>query len=196
MRTVLITLKGPLQSWGYGETYQRRNTAERPTKSGVTGLVASALGRPRNSDLTDITSLRFGVRTVRAGKRLGDFQTMGLRADGKPNPLEVKEFLMDAEFVVGLEGSDDDPTIDHIKAAFNHPVYAPYLGRRACPPAGPIPVTIEDKPLEEALLGKGEIRVESDRGETRWDMPYENREFGSRKELTYDPYFDVTEDRS
>lgn len=188
MTTLLITIKAPIQSWGYGEAYQRRDTADRPTKSGVIGLCASALGRDRGADLTDLTRLRFGVRDIRPGTHMDDFQTMGVRADHKPNPLETKEYLLDAEFLVGLEG--DGQLVNRLASAINHPIYMPYLGRRACPPAGPIPVTVSSEPLEQALAGDGEIRIESDHGETRWDMPYPDREFGSRTETLIDPFLD------
>ena len=89
MPTLLLQLKGPLQSWATEDGYTHRNTGSLPTKSGVIGLVASALGRARGSDISDLAALRFGVQPVHTGPRLTDFQTMGKRADGKPNPLET-----------------------------------------------------------------------------------------------------------
>ena len=139
MPTLLLQLKGPLQSWATEDGYTHRNTGSLPTKSGVIGLVASALGRARGSDISDLAALRFGVQPVHTGPRLTDFQTMGKRADGKPNPLETKEYLQDSTFTVGLESTDLRLLI-RIGAAIQHPVYMPYLGRRACPPAGPIRV--------------------------------------------------------
>ena len=139
-----------------------------PTKSGVIGLVASALGRARGSDISDLAALRFGVQPVHTGPRLTDFQTMGKRADGKPNPLETKEYLQDSTFTVGLESTDLRLLI-RIGAAIQHPVYMPYLGRRACPPAGPIRVGLVDKPLEQAFKGKERIHVETVDGvEAHW----------------------------
>ena len=129
-------------------------------KSGVIGLVASALGRARGSDISDLAALRFGVQPVHTGPRLTDFQTMGRRADGKPNPLETKEYLQDSTFTVGLE-SNNLRLLRTIGAAIQHPVYMPYLGRRACPPAGPIRVGLVDKPLEQAFKGKEQAHVET-----------------------------------
>ena len=128
---LLLQLKGPLQSWATEDGYTHRNTGSLPTKSGVIGLVASALGRARGSDISDLAALRFGVQPVHTGPRLTDFQTMGKRADGKPNPLETKEYLQDSTFTVGLESTDLRLLI-RIGAAIQHPVYMPYLGRRAC----------------------------------------------------------------
>ncbi len=90
MPTLLLQLKAPLQSWAPEDGYTHRNTGSLPTKSGVIGLVASALGRARGSDISDLAALRFGVQPVHTGPWLTDFQTMGKRADGKPNPLETR----------------------------------------------------------------------------------------------------------
>lgn len=37
-------LEGPLQSWGFDSRYNRRNTLNFPTKSGVIGIICAALG--------------------------------------------------------------------------------------------------------------------------------------------------------
>ncbi len=41
---LLLWLEAPLQSWGYDSRFGTRNTLEFPTKSGVLGMVCSALG--------------------------------------------------------------------------------------------------------------------------------------------------------
>lgn len=41
---ILLWLEGPLQSWGHDSRFWRRETLGYPTKSGVLGLVLSALG--------------------------------------------------------------------------------------------------------------------------------------------------------
>lgn len=196
MTTILITLKAPLQSWGVTEAYEHRDTSPRPTKSGVIGLVARALGSERGSDMSDLSAMRFGTRTIRPGRILSDLQTMGVRADGKPNPLQHKDYLMDAAFLAGLE-TDDAQLAERIIQAFHHPVYAPYLGRRSCPPAGPIPITLDDRPLEEALAGKGDIWIEdpAEPDGITWDQPYGHREFGSRglKHITCDEFLKAVE---
>ena len=42
---LLLWLEAPLQSWGFDSKFGRRDTLAFPTKSGVLGLVCSALGR-------------------------------------------------------------------------------------------------------------------------------------------------------
>lgn len=42
---ILLWLESPLQSWGYDSLFDRRDTLYFPTKSGLAGLVLSAMGR-------------------------------------------------------------------------------------------------------------------------------------------------------
>lgn len=44
VRYILLWLEAPLQSWGHDSKFGRRDTLNFPTKSGVLGLVCSALG--------------------------------------------------------------------------------------------------------------------------------------------------------
>ena len=52
--TLLLRLSAPLQSWGSGSVYDNRETDDMPTKSGVTGILAAALGRKRGESLEDL----------------------------------------------------------------------------------------------------------------------------------------------
>lgn len=45
MSYVLLWLEAPLQSWGANSKFNRRTTVSFPTKSGVLGLVLSAMGK-------------------------------------------------------------------------------------------------------------------------------------------------------
>ena len=62
MYTLLLRLSGPLQSWGSDSLYDNRGTDYFPTKSGVIGLIAAALGLKRGASLEELNSLQFGVR--------------------------------------------------------------------------------------------------------------------------------------
>ena len=44
MSTLLLRLAGPMQSWGTDSKFDVRRTGREPSKSGVIGLVAAALG--------------------------------------------------------------------------------------------------------------------------------------------------------
>src|SRR5947207_2579006 len=39
-----LLLDGPMQSWGFASRFQRRTTGLHPTKSGVIGMIAAAMG--------------------------------------------------------------------------------------------------------------------------------------------------------
>ena len=45
MRNLLLWLEAPLQSWGAGSRYGRRDTLPFPTRSGILGLLCCAMGR-------------------------------------------------------------------------------------------------------------------------------------------------------
>ena len=47
MSTLLLRLAGPMQSWGTDSKFDERRTGREPSKSGVIGLVAAALGIAR-----------------------------------------------------------------------------------------------------------------------------------------------------
>jgi len=73
--TLLLKFVGPMQSWGSRSRFDLRDTEQFPTKSGVLGLVAAALGRSREKPIDDLAKLRFGIRIDREGIVRYDFQT-------------------------------------------------------------------------------------------------------------------------
>jgi CRISPR system Cascade subunit CasD len=77
---VYLRLEGPMQSWGNharGANGAHRTTHSRPTKSGVIGLVANALGRNYTDCINDLTALGFGVRADVPGRLEVDYHTAG-----------------------------------------------------------------------------------------------------------------------
>lgn len=149
MSVLLLRLAGPLQSWGVAGRFAWRTTASAPTKSGVVGLLASALGRDRDADISDLAALRFGVRIDQPGTRIRDFQTAHHAVTGRSMPLSERFYLADAVFVAAVEG--EEKFVREIEAAVRQPAYLPYLGRRSCPPSGPIELGVRDTSLREAL---------------------------------------------
>ncbi|MGI6142163.1 MAG: type I-E CRISPR-associated protein Cas5/CasD [Caldicoprobacterales bacterium] len=146
MSTLLLRLAAPMQGWGV-DTFERRGTERIPTKSGVVGLLASALGRRRNESIDDLTKLRFGVRVDREGTLLRDFHTARSQ---KSAYVTIRYYLSDAVFLVGLEGNK--AFLYEIEYALRHPVFPLYLGRRSCPPEGKLSLGVrEDKTLLQAL---------------------------------------------
>lgn len=156
MATLLMRLAGPMQSWGGDVKFGRRMTERQPTKSGVLGLVASALGRRRDDDISDLSQLRFGVRIDQPGKLLRDYHTIqweGGKYSNKFSDISERYYLSDAVFLAGLEG--DEELLKKIDVALAKPVFPLYLGRRSCPPEGQISLGMRPGCLEDSIRGEG-----------------------------------------
>lgn len=163
MSGLLVRLAGPLQSWGERSAFDVRDTASFPTRSGLLGMIAGALGRRRGEPLDDLAALTFTVRIDRPGTRVIDYQTIGgalppgqkvPTADGKGRPAGKgtvqtwREYLADAVFVVAVEGPQD--VLAQARGALRRPRWQPYLGRRSCPPDQPLLLDVEvDDPVAE-----------------------------------------------
>ena len=76
MSTLLLRFAGPVQSWGINSKFEVRRTENALSKSGVTGLLAAALGIRRDEDVSILNQLRLGVRTDQEGSLLKDFHTV------------------------------------------------------------------------------------------------------------------------
>lgn len=156
MATLLLRLAAPLQSWGDASKFETRRTHREPTKSGVLGLIAAALGLRRDDEagLARLCALRFGVRVDRPGALVDDFHTAHGLVGPKHNKPEAwvshRHYLADAVFTVGLE-SDDAAWLAELEAAVRRPAFPLFLGRRSCPPVPPLCLGIREAGLEEAL---------------------------------------------
>jgi CRISPR system Cascade subunit CasD len=148
MSTLLLRLAAPLQSWGVASKFDTRDTAREPTKSGVIGLLAAALGRRRTEGLDDLKALRFGVRIDQPGTLLRDFHTARLNEKDPPF-VTTRYYLADAVFLVGLEG--EDYFLQELAAALKNPVFPLYFGRRSCPPVGQLVLGLRKQELRQAL---------------------------------------------
>lgn len=157
---LILHLAGPLQSWGEKSRFNQRDTARFPTRSGIIGLIASALGQHRDQPLDELRKLRIAVRADRPGTVLRDFHTVGggvppkltvATAEGKHRPGETgtlvshRYYLQDAAFTLAITtDTEQQPLLDRYEAALRAPAWPPYLGRRSCPPAGPLLLTRTD----------------------------------------------------
>lgn len=148
MSVLLLRLAAPLQSWGSASRFARRETEREPTKSGVLGLLAAAEGRRRTDSIEDLLALKFGVRVDQPGSILQDFHTAH-RPDGTAMPLTTRFYLSDAVFVAAVEG--EDALVRGLDDAVRDPSFPLYLGRRSCPPAGPIALGVQEGELDSAL---------------------------------------------
>lgn len=141
MMLLLLRLQGPMQSWGTQSLFSVRDTGLEPSRSGVTGLICAALGRPRDAEITDLALLRMGVRVDREGALRSDYHTAQniLRAGGgrKDTELSTRWYLSDAAFLIALQG-DNDELLQNIHRALRNPHWPLFLGRKSFVPSAPI----------------------------------------------------------
>ncbi|MDZ7619261.1 MAG: type I-E CRISPR-associated protein Cas5/CasD [Patescibacteria group bacterium] len=161
MPTLLLRLMGPMQSWGTTSRFDHRDTGKEPSKSGVIGLLAAAMGIDRShwTGLEPLARLQMAVRHDRPGTLKQDYQTAGcaandtiIKADGKPSANGVvsrRHYLADAAFLVGLEGSDPE-LLEQIEKRLRDPVWLLFLGRKSYVPSEP--VWVDDGLLDSPLL--------------------------------------------
>jgi len=165
MPTLLLRLVGPMQSWGTTSRFDQRDTGKEPSKSGVIGLLAAALGIDRRNwpDLEPLTHLSMGVRHDRPGVPKRDYQTAGcaaadtiIKADGKQakdgGVVSQRFYLADACFLVGLE-SKDVALLEKIHAALQNPFWTLALGRKSYLPSESVWMAdgLQDAPLMEVF---------------------------------------------
>jgi len=148
MTVLALRLAAPLQSWGASSRFVRRYTQMEPTKSGIVGLIAAAQGRRRTDPIEDLVQLRLGVRADQPGRLVRDFQTARPET-GKPLPLSYRFYLGDAVFLAVIEAAAE--LLEGIDESLRNPAFPLYLGRRACPPTGPVSLGLRDGSIQQAL---------------------------------------------
>ncbi len=170
---LVFRLYGPLAAWGDIAVGERRPTANRPSRSGVLGLVASALGieridQEKQTLLRD--SLGIASRVDVPGRLMHDYHTAQVPSeswskeqtkrwkdkprhagplwtrgeeledrDGLSTILSERAYLADTltAVAVWLRTPDGTVTLSDVEQALRRPVFAPFLGRKSCPPALP-----------------------------------------------------------
>ncbi|MGB0743898.1 MAG: type I-E CRISPR-associated protein Cas5/CasD [Opitutales bacterium] len=164
MPALAFYIDAPLQSWGASSKYQHRETNNFPTKSGIIGLIAAALGIDKHrfdeaEHLRPLVALRFTAVKLGATKhhigRLTDFHTVGGGYDktikwekmsipqkaktGGPSwtVLTHRSYLTDARFVILLD-SPDLALLEKIQSALLDPTWGVWFGRKHCIPASPL----------------------------------------------------------
>ncbi len=155
MATLLLRLAAPMQAWGSDSKFETRQTDCQPTKSGVVGLLAAALGirRSQPERLAALVQLRFGVRVDREGALLQDYHMVhkvGKTKKDSASYVTYRYYLADAVFLVGLE-SADIAFLQQLEAALCAPAFPLFLGRRSCPPTLPLCLGIRDGSLIQVL---------------------------------------------
>ena len=165
-KVLKLVCSAMLQSWrntGLGPEF--RYTEMNPTKTGVAGMIACALGIPRGN--SEIKRLENNFELYLSKKESGsltdmegnipdvlmDFQTIFaptmLSADGNPihtPTVTNREYIIAHRFVLYLK--TDENVLIQIKDALNNPVWDYYLGSKCCIPAEPVCQGIYDCPKE------------------------------------------------
>lgn len=156
---LLLRLEGPLQAWGEVAFDPRRPTRDYPSRSGLAGLLANALGwEHRDADRTTALqdALRYAVREDVRPTVLRDYQTADLDAIGaqgwtrwgvekrggsakEGTQILEKFYLADGSLLAAVTLAENAPaTLDDVQAALRRPARPLFLGRRGCPPSVPL----------------------------------------------------------
>lgn len=174
---LLFQLYGPLQAWGEIAVGEVRQTLGVPTRSGILGLLAAALGiRRQESERFQALESAYGLalRIDAPGKLLRDFHTvqtpkppkkrvlhtrkeeLGVKKLGGSlkTILSMRDYLTDARFVACLwQRTETAPyALQELAQALKHPVFVLYLGRKSCSPALPLHPRCEEHPDLKAAL--------------------------------------------
>lgn len=114
---LILRLEGVLQAWGDHSKWDRRDSGDFPSKSGVVGLLACAMGLERGDpEIAALSSvLHMAVRADRPGVRILDLHTAQgyplYNAEGKPRQnntvLSRRWYLQDASFLAVLDLPDE-----------------------------------------------------------------------------------------
>ncbi|MDR6221171.1 type I-E CRISPR-associated protein Cas5/CasD [Deinococcus soli (ex Cha et al. 2016)] len=172
MNTLLIPLAGPMQSWGTRSRFDDRDTESEPSKSGVLGLCAAALGIDRAEPVTHLSALAFGVRVDRPGVLMNDYHTAQLHPGqrGTHTSLTRRAFLSDAAFWVALHG--DPALLSELHVALKNPHWPLSLGRKAFVPGTPVwhPDALRAEGLLDALRYAPTLRRASDQADSTYRM--------------------------
>lgn len=181
MSSLYLRFAGPYQSWaGARATGNHVNTTDIPTRSGIIGLIAAALGARRGEWPEWLEDIGIEVRVDNPGRIEKDFQTINPRPEAQPfieriwaasgqkgnapasftpdaqkgTSIVRRTYLAGAEFLVRISHPERVP---ELAAAFAEPGFSPYLGRKAFAPSFPLLLGVgDDGLLDEAPCGSAE----------------------------------------
>lgn len=165
-----LEIKAPLQSWGTQSRFFHREAGRFPSRSGIIGMIASAMGitREQTDDLQTLNGLDIAVRIDDKGQRLTDFQIMNTSETGNPaNKIINRDYIEDASFLVGVYGEYD---LEKVAQALKNPRYALFFGRKSCPPVSPITKGVEQYEDIHAFLKEYPLLTK------KYKIPWNQRE--------------------
>lgn len=169
---LVITLAGPMASFGEEAGNAQRSTAERPSRSALIGLAGAALGILRDDAQGQrrlARALRVATWTLQGGTLLSDFHTYQSLPDpaGRPatraealkrrsdlaTSITRRDYRSDVLYLAGFRPNGGGaPGLADLAEAFRRPVFALCLGRRSCPLSRPLnPRTLQGETAAEAF---------------------------------------------
>ncbi|AWN61444.1 type I-E CRISPR-associated protein Cas5/CasD [Streptococcus sobrinus] len=137
MKTILLKLAGPLQSWGTSSHFETRHTDFYPSKSAIIGLIAASLGYRRDEEqrLQRLNELDFAVRIDQQGNILRDYhiaQKYKSKGEFERTYVTNRYYLEDAIFIVAISHEDDE-LMSAIEKGLKNPYFQTFMGRRSLP---------------------------------------------------------------
>lgn len=157
MKTILLKLYGPLQSWGTDSFFEIRRTDLYPSKSAIIGIICACYGYRREDffDLEKFNSLKISVRIDQQGNLNRDYHiaTYFKTTNGKDKAITNvtnRYYLEDAIFVISIS-HEDDRFINEIFSRLKNPYFQPYMGRKSCPVPGDFIIGMTNKDGIESL---------------------------------------------
>jgi CRISPR system Cascade subunit CasD len=183
-RYLLFQIYAPLVSWGTAAVGEVRHTDAIPSRSALLGLLAAALGIPREreEELNQFNQhYRFAILPLSSREQwLRDYHTTQVPRENKKRryftrreeltqaPQEVgtmlssREYRCDAYYLVAVSAEPDAPVdLEALAQALRKPVFPLYLGRKACPLALPLAPRVLTGNLAEVFRA-GEQQLEQD----------------------------------
>lgn len=173
---LVFQLYGPLAAWGEQAVGEARNSATRPGRSALLGLLAAALGIKRGDSAGQqglAESFKFAVKTLSMGSVLKDYHTtqvppqdkkakhwhtrrdeLGVEKTRLGTILSSREYCQDGLWLAAVWSDVAKPaySLEELAGHLAQPVFTLYLGRKSCPLALPLnPRVFHAETLKEAF---------------------------------------------
>ncbi|MBD3949326.1 type I-E CRISPR-associated protein Cas5/CasD [Tuanshanicoccus lijuaniae] len=171
MKTIILKLSGPMQSYGTDSHFETRKTDFYPSKSAIVGLLGACMGLKRSDEkISELNDLNFAVRVDQPGKLLKDYHTaQKYKNNGVFERTYVtnRYYVEDAIFIVAI-GSEDEKLIEVLSNALKNPYFQPYLGRKSLPINADYFLSVKDQEIIAAIKSvPWQARIRDNKNGTR-----------------------------
>lgn len=146
MRYIKLSLKAPLMSFGDSSSqYQNaRDTANRPTKSMIVGLIACSFGIERGDKRIELLAHELTALTTTMNKKASlwqDYQNAHIRTIDKrgyygskddKNIQRWKTYISNGHYIIFV-GCENEELLHSIYKNLQRPFWPLFAGRKCCP---------------------------------------------------------------